>query len=262
MIFDTHMHCDYSCDSEMKIADAVAAAKLQHIGITVTEHWDYDYPTNPEAFKFDIDEYFKAFQPWRNEKVLIGIEIGMQTHTAKEDNRIAQGHSFDYVLSSVHCIGKRDLYEQTCYEGRTRQQIIEEFLLDSITCLSQERDFDAFAHIDYICRYWPYTGKERELHLSDAPELFDKLFGLLIDKNKPIEINTRRLDDAAAVAGLLPLYKRYYELGGRYCTIGSDAHYKEHVGRRLQEGYNIAEQCRLIPVYFKARKMQLMEVYK
>ena len=44
MIFDTHMHCDYSCDSEMKFADAIGAAAEQGIGITVTEHWDYDYP--------------------------------------------------------------------------------------------------------------------------------------------------------------------------------------------------------------------------
>ena len=53
MIFDTHMHCDYSCDSEMKFADAIGAAAEQGIGITVTEHWDYDYPTNPEAFIFE-----------------------------------------------------------------------------------------------------------------------------------------------------------------------------------------------------------------
>ena len=39
MIFDTHMHCDYSCDSEMKFADAIGAAAEQGIGITITEHW-------------------------------------------------------------------------------------------------------------------------------------------------------------------------------------------------------------------------------
>ena len=154
--------------------------------------------------------------------MLIGIEIGMQTHTAAEDKKVAQGHAFDFVLGSIHCIGKRDLYELTCYEGRTRQQIVEEFLQDSITCVEQDRDFDAFAHIDYICRYWPYEGEERELRLADAPELFDKLFKLLIEKNIPIEINTRRLDDAQAVAGLLPLYERYHALGGEYCTVGSD----------------------------------------
>ena len=262
MIFDTHMHCDYSCDSEMKFADAIGAAAEQGIGITVTEHWDYDYPTNPEAFIFDIDDYFARLQPLSSDKVLRGIEIGMQTHTAAEDKKVAQAHPFDYVLGSIHCIGGRDLYEQTCYKGRTRQQIVEEFLHDAITCLEQERDFDAFAHIDYICRYWPYKGAERELRLQDAPELFDKLFLLLIEQNKPIEINTRRLDDAAAVAGLLPLYKRYRELGGKYCTLGSDAHYKEHVGRRLQEALALAAQAELTPVYFKARRMQIMEGLK
>ena len=139
MIFDTHMHCDYSCDSEMKFADAIGAAAEQGIGITVTEHWDYDYPTNPEAFIFDIDEYFARLQPLSSDKVLIGIEIGMQTHTADEDKKVAQAHPFDYVLASIHCIGGRDLYEQTCYKGRTRQQIVEEFLHDAITCLEQER---------------------------------------------------------------------------------------------------------------------------
>ena len=262
MLFDTHMHCDYSYDSHMQFADAIAAAAQEKIGMIVTEHWDYDYPTNPDAFTFDIDEYFARFKPLCTDKVLIGIEIGMQTHTASEDKRVAQGHDFDFVLGSIHCIGKRDLYETTCYEGRTRQQIVEEFLQDSITCIEQDRDFDAFAHIDYICRYWPYEGAERELRLEDAPHLFDKLFQLLIDKNIPIEINTRRLDDAAAVAGLLPLYARYHALGGRYCTVGSDAHYAEHVGRRIAEALKIAEACQLTPVYFKKRKMQIMEVSK
>jgi len=65
-----------------------------------------------------------------------------------------------------------------------------------------------------------------------------------------------------ATAGLLPLYKRYRELGGKYCTLGSDAHYKEHVGRRLQEALALAAQAELTPVYFKARKMQIMEGLK
>lgn len=262
MLFDTHMHCDYSCDSHMQFADAIKAAAAQKIGMIVTEHWDFDYPTNPTAFTFDIDEYFARLKPLCSENVLIGIEIGMQTHTAAADKSIAQSHDFDYVLGSIHCIGRRDLYEASCYAGRTRRQIVEEFLNDSITCLEQDRDFDAFAHIDYICRYWPYQGAERELRLADAPQLFDKLFNLLIAKNIPIEINTRRLDDAAAAKALVPLYKRYQELGGKYCTIGSDAHYTEHVGRRLQEALQLAKKCRLAPVYFKKRKMQIMEAAK
>lgn len=262
MIFDTHMHCEYSCDSEMTLADALAAAAAQGIGLTVTEHWDYDYPTNPEAFLFDIGEYLERLGSLqkRQPQLLAGIEIGMQTHTGAEDERIAAAYPFDFVLGSIHCIGRRDLYEKTCYEGRTRAQIVEEFLKDSIACLESHSNFDAFAHIDYICRYWPYEGEEAHLRLGDSPELFDRLLGLLAEAGKPLEINTRRLDSAANIRALLPLYRRYHELGGRYCTIGSDAHYREHVGRRLQQALALAREAELAPVYFKARKMFLMEV--
>lgn len=257
MLFDTHMHCEFSCDSEMTVAQAVLTAQKQGIGMIVTEHWDYDYPTNPEEFLFDIDAYFKNFEPLRSDYVLRGIEIGMQRTTAERDEAVAAGHDFDYVLASIHCIGNRDLYEPTCYEGRTRQEIVEEFLDDSIYCVEQHNNFDAFAHIDYICRYWPY--EEKELCLADNQDKYDKLFKLLIDKNKPIEINTRRLDNAETIKALVPLYKRYKALGGRYCTLGSDAHYTEHIGRRLNEALLIAQEAELQPVYFKERQLQLIK---
>ena len=257
MLFDTHMHCEFSCDSEMTVAQAVLTAQKQGIGMIVTEHWDYDYPTNPEEFLFDIDAYFKKFESLRSDYVLRGIEIGMQRTTAERDEAVAAGHDFDYVLASIHCIGNRDLYEPTCYEGRARQEIVEEFLDDSIYCVEQHNNFDAFAHIDYICRYWPY--EEKELCLADNQEKYDKLFKLLIDKNKPIEINTRRLDNAETIKALVPLYKRYKDLGGRYCTLGSDAHYTEHIGRRLNEALLIAQEAELQPVYFKERQLQLIK---
>ena len=44
----------------------------------------------------------------------------------------------------------------------------------------------------------------------------------------------------------------------RFAVIGSDAHYKEHVGRRLDIAREIAEAAGLVPVYFEQRKMQRM----
>lgn len=258
MLFDTHMHCEFSCDSEMSLAQATVQAAKLGIGMIVTEHWDYDYPTNPEEFLFDIDKYFKNFEPLHSANVLRGIEIGMQRNTAARDEAVASGHDFDYVLASIHCIGQRDLYEPTCYEGRTRQEIVEEFLDDTIYCLEQHQNFDAFAHIDYICRYWPY--EEKQLCLADNQAKYDKVFKLLIDGNKPIEINTRRLDSEDAIKALIPLYERYKALGGRYCTLGSDAHYLEHIGRRLDKALDIAKAAGLQPVYFRERKMHLVEL--
>ena len=56
-----------------------------------------------------------------------------------------------------------------------------------------------------------------------------RVFRLLIAEDKALEINTRRLGDDSVIPPLLKLYKRFRELGGRYATLGSDAHYKEHV---------------------------------
>ena len=59
MIFDTHMHCDFSTDSSMSLEEAIAAAEKENIGMIVTEHWDYDYPTNPTEFIFDLSMFNK-----------------------------------------------------------------------------------------------------------------------------------------------------------------------------------------------------------
>ena len=70
MLFDSHMHCDYSTDSSMNISEAIRAARKANVGMIVTEHWDYDYPTNPYAFLFDVDDYFKQFNVYRSESIL------------------------------------------------------------------------------------------------------------------------------------------------------------------------------------------------
>ena len=50
MLFDTHMHADYSCDAEMTIKDAMEAAKAAGLGMILTEHWDRDYRSDRVRF--------------------------------------------------------------------------------------------------------------------------------------------------------------------------------------------------------------------
>ncbi len=256
MIFDTHMHCQYSIDSKMKIDDARAAAEKQGIGMIVTEHWDQDYPTNPEAFVFDIDDYFAKFNPYRGKNLLLGIEIGMQESTCSNDDALGAKYPFDFILGSMHCMNGRDMYEEKTYNGKTKLEAVQEFLQATAVNLKLHDNFDSFAHIDYMCRYMPY--EDKELIYAEAPDLFDTVFKLLAEKEKAMEINTRRLDSPKAVETLLVLYKRFRELGGRYATLGSDAHYREHVGRRLDIAREMAEAAGLVPVYFEQRKMQRM----
>ena len=49
--------------------------------------------------------------------------------------------------------------------------------------------------------------------------------------------------------------KRYFELGGRLITLGSDAHFAEHVGSKFKEVSKILKYIGFTEaVYFKGRK--------
>ena len=61
----------------------------------------------------------------------------------------------------------------------------------------------------------------------------------------------------AAAEKLLPIYQRYYALGGRYVSLGSDAHTAQNIGMNFQVALELAEAAKLQPVTFTQRKMQL-----
>lgn len=252
MLFDTHMHADYSCDAEMKLPEAIATAENLGIGIILTEHWDRFYPTNPEMFLFDIDDYFAENSQYRSEKVLLGIEIGMQPAAAAEDEQLVKKYPFDEVIASMHCFIGKDMYEPTSYKGMTKDVAVRTYLEDTIKCLDLYSDFDTLGHIDYICRYMPFA--DANLHYAEHPQLWDKVFGKLIALDKALEINTRRLGDKTVLPPLVELYQRYKDLGGKYVTLGSDAHYTEHIGRDLAVAEEIARRCGLQIVHFQQRK--------
>ena len=254
-MFDTHIHSTFSCDSQLKIADLAKALQQNEIGGIITEHMDINYPTNSLAFLFDVPDYFSAFGPWRSDKLLLGIEIGMQTSCHEENQRIARGYAFDQIIGSIHVVDGIDIYDAAFYEGREKSLAYRAYLTGMLQAIREYDDFDTLGHIDYICRYATYA--DPELYYKEEPELWDEIFQTLIEKDKAIEINTRRLDQPNACRELLHLYKRFQMLGGHFATIGSDAHRETEVGRRLAVARDIAEAAGLTPVYFKERQRVL-----
>lgn len=253
MIFDTHIHCQFSCDSKMQLAEACAVAKKQNIGIIITEHMDLHYPTNPLAFVFDVQEYFEVCQSYRSQQVLLGIELGLQTTCHTENEAVIQQGQFDMVIGSIHVAKQIDVYMERFYQGFSKQDSYQRYLEDMLACVQQFKNYDTLGHIDYICRYAPYP--DTNLELTAHRELWATIFKQLINDGKTLELNTRRLDDAQARLSLLPLYQLYYDLGGRYVTLGSDAHAQAEVGRRISLADAWVRELNLQPVYFKERQM-------
>lgn len=251
-MFDTHMHCTFSVDSEMKIQEAIRAANALNMGIVITEHMDIDYPTNPQSFLFDVNEYFAEFGNLRSDKVLLGIEIGMQDVCHAANSSIVKSAPFDMVIGSIHVANRVDIYMSSFYQGRSKQEAYNIYWQDMLDCVTQYQDYDTLGHIDYISRYATYA--DTNLNIDEA-DLWMEICKCLIKNKKALEINTRRLDDSAAVASLRPFYEMYRDLGGKYVTLGSDAHRATEVGRRVVQAYDWAAGLGLQTVYFKNREM-------
>ena len=114
----------------------------------------------------------------------------------------------------------------------------------------------AWGHIDYICRYARFD--DPELYYFDFQTDIDLVLSILAQRDKALEINTRRLYLPDSKEALLPVYHRFRELGGKYVTIGSDAHKAKDIGKGMDIAFEMADSCGLTPVYFKERKPILM----
>lgn len=251
MWFDTHLHTTFSTDSKMTLHEALAKAKSSQLGLVITEHMDLCYPVAGD-FVFSVEDYFSAYGPYRCDRLLLGIEIGMRPECLEENREIVESSDFDMVIGSIHVVDNQDLYYPPYYEGKDKIRAYTRYLEVMAEMIEQYSFIDTLGHVDYICRYAPY--EDTNLYYSEFSQAFDKILKTIADQNKALELNTRRLGDEKVRAALLPIYTRFAELGGKWITIGSDAHRTQEIGKHFAEVCALIRQTKLEPVYFKNRQ--------
>jgi len=247
----------------MNAKEAIAALKNKGLGVVFTEHVDYvisegrdhgatDAYNGERDFVCDFDIYPSTYKSLRSKTTLLGLEIGLTAAYHSKNKETAAG-DYDYILGSIHSVYGLDVYF-TFPEGDAVN-----FIAKYLTCareMVEANDFiDAFGHIDYVARYND-DAKKNFLYDNYTSE-FDALLKAIAERNLAIEINTARFDQEDAIKNLMPIYRRFKELGGKYCTIGSDAHNLLRLGADIDKAQDIADATGLRPVYFKERKMML-----
>ena len=259
MFTDTHNHtCHYSPDAKQTIDELVKAAKAQNIDVVaVTEHYEYDNPDpNDNIQTFDIDSYAKDFKEWKNKyndiTLLMGIEFGYQTHTAPVIDKIAAKYDFDTVVLSNHLFRGVDLYySKEAYKIPANLRH-KEYMGVVAEMAEKCNNYTVIAHYDYCSKY--DSEENRIAYYSDCPKEFDRLFEVIIAKEKALEINTA----TSIRRGLMPdpeVLKRYVAMGGKLITFASDAHVSENLGRKKEEFVEFAKSCGIKEAcYFKNKK--------
>lgn len=253
MIFDSHMHSKFSTDSDMNILDAISVSNKKNIGIIITDHMDLDYPVT-EDFRFDVPTYFKEYEKYRSDRLKLGIEIGLTQNTLKQNEEIASSYDFDFILGSIHAVKGLDIYCDYVNQGYSKHDFFTYYLEDMLACVKIYNNFDSLSHIDYPCRYCSFENKE--LLISNFNDILSEIFTTLINKGKVLELNSSRLHLNSAKESLLDIYKLYKDLGGKYVTLGSDAHNYKNIYNNFDIALDFIDSIGLKGVYFSKRELQ------
>lgn len=238
-LWDVHMHSHNSGDSQAAIDDMIQAAISRNLkGICFTDHYDLDYPGEPEMFLLDFDAYYKEVSAYKEKykhtiPIRFGIELGLQSHIIEQNNKVVRSYPFDFVIGSSHVCNGADPYYPSFYEGRTEAEAYLEYFESILENAKSDVDFDVYGHIDYVVRYGPNQNKNYTY--QKYSDILDEILKTLIYRGKGIEVNTGGF--AKGLGHPNPtedIIKRYKELGGEIITTGADAHKPEMVGYEFE----------------------------
>lgn len=253
-MFDCHIHTrHFSTDADMTIHECLNTLKEKNLGGIITEHIDYGYP-NPEEFIFNIDEYFTSFSKYRNDTLKLGIEVGMQSCVTAKNKKLIQSYNFDLVVAAIHMVSGFDIYYEDFYKDKTKEESYNLYFETMLQGIYELADFDVLAHLDYITRYSPY--KDKYIYYDIFKKYLDEILDYLIKNDKVLEINTRLFDDQKAISVIEKIVSVYKNMGGKYITMGSDAHIANNIGMYFDTASELANCYDLKPVYFDKRNMQ------
>lgn len=235
MLWDTHMHSNFSTDSKASQESMIQAAIEKKLdGICFTDHLDLDYPGTNELFLLDLPGYAASVRRVQAKyadriPVLFGIELGLQPHLAAQHADLLAQYEFDFVIGSSHVVHGFDPYYRDYYEGRTEEECYREYFESILENIRAFDDFDVYGHLDYVVRYGP--NKNENYSYDKYRDIIDAILSLLIEKGKGIELNTGGFKYGLGHPNPTEeILARYRELGGEIITLGADAHVPEHVG--------------------------------
>ncbi len=267
---DLHMHTASSFDGNYSAAEMCASAIENGLStIAITDHFDVDFF---ERHNLDVRQKtsYEGILSAREEfsdkiTLLRGIEMGQPTYDVPLTEKSLARYEYDFVIGSIHNLREMPDFGDLDYKSMTADEIYS--LLDKYfeeeLILAKWNGFDTLAHLTYPMRYIVQAGR-KEIELSRYNDITDEIFKVLISNGKALEINTSGLRQP--IGKTMPdenYVRRFRELGGELLTLGSDAHFTEHTGAGIDNGYEIAENCGFEYVtYFKDRKPVQVKIEK
>ena len=248
-IIDQHIHTDNSFDGNHSAMFLCETACMQGLrAVAFTDHIEIDRYLRDNFDRTAVQSYFeaaKARSAFRG-KLLVccGVELGQPVYDIPTAEKLTSSMQYDIVIGSVHNLRNMPDFCDINYDepGCDCYKLLEEYYNEELL-LAQWGGFDTLAHLTYPLRYM-IGNYGKMLDLSRFDGIIDEILKTLAANDKALEINTSGLRQP--IGQTMPdesIVQRFYDLGGKYITIGSDAHYAEHIGKGIEQGLEIAKNC-------------------
>lgn len=236
MDFHTHTAASFDCDAPLdEMAQAALARGLT--GLAVTDHADMPWYTQEHMDRTVVESWDTATEAARayagRLTIARGLELGEPLCDPALVRELLAARPYDFVLGSVHAVrGEEDYY----FWDFTARDIPAELTryFDEVLETVAFGGFHSLAHLTYPLRYMPPERRTRDY--TPWQGQIDAIFRALIAGGIALEVNTAGLRNGfGATQPDETLLRRYYALGGRMVTVGSDAHRPADVGAGLAE---------------------------
>ncbi len=246
LITDVHTHTAFSPDGVGPMAEMLKEAHARGVDYYgVSDHFDFDMIVNNIPLEgddwqhTDVAGYFREGRRLQREyagkmNVLIGAEIGYTDNPAgqKMSAEAIEKYKPDFIVQSVHTLPVGDYaygygYTDSKGEVRDQREVYEEYLGLVRRSLDVLYPFDIVAHVGYCTRYAPY--EDRRMRWKDYAKEIDDILLTVIKKGKILEVNSSNKLGPSLTLPDNDLLERYYELGGRKISFGSDAHFSSRI---------------------------------
>jgi len=249
-LLDQHVHTDNSFDgnhSAVFLCETAVERGLR--AVSFTDHVEMDFFRENQfdrTAKQSFFEVVKSRSAFRGQLIVCaGVELGQPTYNLPESEDLVQRYSYDVVVGSIHNLrGKQDFWYwdyKDVGDGEIAAALREYF--GEVLAMVEWGKFDTLGHLTYPLRY--ICGEHRRaVDMGAFQEEVDAILEALVRQRISLEINTSGLRQA--LGQTMPgeaVLRRNKALGGEKITIGSDAHYAEHLGAGLAEGMALALRC-------------------
>ncbi len=248
-LVDLHTHTDNSFDGHHSTMFLCETAYMKGLrAVAFTDHLEMDAFYKGSFDRTAIQSFFEVAKARSafNGKLLVcvGAELGQAVYDKRVSEKLLETMNYDFVIGAIHNLPEiEDFYYMNFDDESIDYMALLEQYFEWELKLAQWAKFDTLAHLTYPLRY--IVGKyKKPVDMSEFSEIIDEILITLVKNEKALEINTAGLRQPIGVTspdeGII---RRYKELGGRLITIGSDAHYAEHLGAGIDKGYELALKC-------------------